>query len=64
MPGIPSGFGTSRIGNLAGVPDIVVPIGEAAYNSTITLQQEYLPVAIDIIAPHGCDLMVLNLINE
>ncbi|KAL2845505.1 amidase signature domain-containing protein [Aspergillus pseudoustus] len=64
VPGIPSGFGTSRIGNLASVPDIVVPIGEAAYNSTITLQQEYLPVAIDFIAPHGCDLMVLNLINE
>ncbi|KAL3442728.1 amidase signature domain-containing protein [Aspergillus insuetus] len=64
MPGIPMGFGTSRIGNLAGVPDYVVPIGEAAYNSTITLQQEYLPVAVDIIAPHGCDLMVLNLIND
>lgn len=28
------------------------------------MQQEYLPVAVDFIAPHGCDLMVFNLINE
>ncbi|KAL4877398.1 amidase signature domain-containing protein, partial [Aspergillus karnatakaensis] len=64
MPGIPAGFGTSRIGNIAGVPDMVVPVGEARYNSTITLQEEYLPVAIDFIAPHGCDLMMFNLVNE
>ncbi|KAL5334114.1 amidase signature domain-containing protein [Aspergillus crustosus] len=64
MPGVPAGFATSRIGNIAGVPDMVVPIGEAAYNSTSTLREEYLPVAIDIIAPHGCDLMVFHLVNE
>ncbi|KAJ6191412.1 hypothetical protein N7519_001433 [Penicillium mononematosum] len=64
MPGVPTGFATSRIANFAGVPDMVVPIGQALYNSTITLQQEYLPVAVDFIAPHGCDLMVFNLINE
>ncbi|KAL3476822.1 amidase signature domain-containing protein [Aspergillus californicus] len=64
MPGIPTGFSAARIGNIAGVPDLVVPVGEAPYNSTITLQEEYLPVAVDIIAPHGCDLMVFNLVNE
>ncbi|KAJ9486587.1 hypothetical protein VN97_g6734 [Penicillium thymicola] len=64
MPGVPRGFATSRIANFAGVPDMVVPIGQALYNSTITEQQEYLPVAVDFLAPHGCDLMVFNLINE
>ncbi|KAJ5760754.1 hypothetical protein N7520_007910 [Penicillium odoratum] len=64
MPGIPSGFASSRIANFAGVPDMVVPIGQALYNSTITLQEEYLPVAVDFIVPHGCDLMVFNLVNE
>ncbi|CAI7611624.1 unnamed protein product [Penicillium glandicola] len=64
MPSAPTGFATSRIANFAGVPDMVVPIGQALYNSTITLQQEYLPVAVDILAPHGCDLMVFNLIND
>lgn len=39
-------------------------VGQALYNSTITQQQEYLPVAVDFLAPHGCDLMVFNLINE
>nr|ADI24964.1 unknown [Penicillium aethiopicum] len=63
-PGVPAGFHTASIANFAGVPDMVVPIGQALYNSTITLQQEYLPVAADFIAPHGCDLMVFNLINE
>lgn len=28
------------------------------------MREEYLPVAVDIIAPHGCDLMVFNLVNE
>ncbi|KAJ5683420.1 hypothetical protein N7462_006585 [Penicillium macrosclerotiorum] len=64
MPGIPSGFSTSRIANFAGVPDMVVPIGQAKYNSSITGQEEYLPVAVDFIAPHGCDLMIFNLVNE
>ncbi|KAJ5918902.1 hypothetical protein N7454_010046 [Penicillium verhagenii] len=64
LPGIPTGFESARIANFAGVPDMVVPIGQALYNSTITLKEEYLPVAVDFIAPHGCDLMILNLVNE
>ncbi|KAI9646388.1 hypothetical protein NHQ30_004380 [Ciborinia camelliae] len=34
---------------------------QAAYNSTISLQTEYLPVAIDIIARKGCDGMIFEL---
>ncbi|KAJ5643729.1 uncharacterized protein N7484_006236 [Penicillium longicatenatum] len=64
LPGIPTGFASSRIANFAGVPDMVVPIGQTLYNSTITLKEEYLPVAVDFIAPHGCDLMIFNLVNE
>ncbi|KAL3431471.1 amidase signature domain-containing protein [Aspergillus tetrazonus] len=64
IPGIPLSFSASRISNMAGVPDMVVPVGQARYNSTITMREEYLPVAVDIIAPHGCDLMVFNLVNE
>ncbi|KAJ5541336.1 hypothetical protein N7494_006412 [Penicillium frequentans] len=64
LPGIPTGFASSRIANFAGVPDMVVPIGQALYNSTVTLKEEYLPVAVDFIAPHGCDLMIFNLVNE
>jgi hypothetical protein len=28
------------------------------------MQQEYLPVAVDFMAPHGCDLMIFNLVND
>ncbi|KAH8787332.1 putative Glutamyl-tRNA amidotransferase subunit A [Hyaloscypha finlandica] len=54
-PGPPTGFGLSRVSPLSEVPDFVFPIGQAAYNSTITLKEEYLLVAIDIIAAKGCD---------
>jgi hypothetical protein len=40
---------------------MVFPIGQAAYNSTITLQTEYLPVTVDIIAAKGCDGMIFAL---
>jgi hypothetical protein len=69
--GPPTGFGLSRVSPLSEVPEFVFPskrsppprYGEgnankkrhAAYNSTITLKEEYLPVAIDIIAAKGCD---------
>ncbi|KAI9368169.1 amidase signature domain-containing protein [Aspergillus egyptiacus] len=64
LPGVPMGFSTTRISNLAGVPDVVVPVGQARYNSSVTGQEEFIPVSVDIIAPHGCDIMVFNLINE
>ncbi|KAJ8064587.1 hypothetical protein OCU04_006916 [Sclerotinia nivalis] len=60
-PGIPSGWDLSRISNFAEVPDMVFPIGQAAYNSTISLQTEYLPVAVDIIVRKGCDGMIFQL---
>lgn len=40
---------------------MVFPIGQAAYNSTITGQVEYLPVAVDILAAKGCDGMIFEL---
>jgi hypothetical protein len=43
---------------------MVIPIGQAAYNSTITLQSEYLPVAIDIMAAKGCDGMIFELAEK
>ncbi|KAH8816954.1 putative Glutamyl-tRNA amidotransferase subunit A [Xylogone sp. PMI_703] len=63
-PGVPTGFSTSRISNFAGIPDMVVPIGQAPYNSTISLQTEYLPVAIDFMVAKGCDGMVFDLVKK
>jgi hypothetical protein len=63
-PGVPFGFSNSRISVMAEVPDFVVPIGEAPYNSTITGHVEYLPVTIDFLAAKGCDGMLFSLIND
>ncbi|RAL60135.1 hypothetical protein DID88_000760 [Monilinia fructigena] len=61
LPGVPSGWTAGRISNLAEVPDMVFPVGQVAYNSSISLQTEYLPVAIDVVARKGCDGMIFEL---
>ncbi|KAI5298363.1 hypothetical protein KEM55_003475, partial [Ascosphaera atra] len=63
-PGIPNGFDNSRFSNLGSVPDLVVPIGQAAYNSTVTRHEEYLPVAVDFVAAAGCDGMLFELVKQ
>ncbi|CAD0112671.1 unnamed protein product [Aureobasidium uvarum] len=63
-PGIPTGFSTSRISIFSGVPDFVLPIGQASYKSNITQQIEYLPVSVDILAAKGCDGMIFGLVQD
>ncbi|OCH86083.1 amidase signature enzyme [Obba rivulosa] len=60
-PGVPSGFSAGRIASFAEVPDMVVPIGEAPFNSTITGETEFLPVTMSFLAAKNCDLMLFNL---
>ncbi|KIP02518.1 hypothetical protein PHLGIDRAFT_79016, partial [Phlebiopsis gigantea 11061_1 CR5-6] len=60
-PTAPFGFGASRISVHSEVPDMVVPIGELAYNSTISLTTEKLPVTISFLAQKNCDLMLFSL---
>ncbi|KAH8730804.1 glutamyl-tRNA amidotransferase [Phaeosphaeriaceae sp. PMI808] len=61
-PGVPFGLSDSRISVMAEVPDFVVPIGEAPYNSTITGHVEYLPVSVNLMVAKGCDGMLFSLI--
>ncbi|KAK4099405.1 glutamyl-tRNA amidotransferase [Parathielavia hyrcaniae] len=63
-PGIPLGFGTSRISVFSGVPDSVFPIGEVARLSSITGVEEMLPVAVNVLAAAGCDGLVVRLAQE
>lgn len=58
------GFKSGYISSFAGNPDIVVPIGEVPYNSTITMQTEYFPVTISLMAHAGCDYMLLDLMKS
>ncbi|KAE8155161.1 amidase signature domain-containing protein [Aspergillus avenaceus] len=62
-PGAPPlGFSTGRIAVLGGVPEVVVPVGESPYNSTISLQTEYLPVSVALQMARGCDYVLAELI--
>lgn len=40
---------------------MVLPIRQVLYNPTITLHEEVLPVAVDIIAASGCDAVIFEL---
>ncbi|KAI5305752.1 hypothetical protein KEM56_003431 [Ascosphaera pollenicola] len=40
------------------------PIGQTAYNSSVTNHEEYLPVAIDFVAAAGCDGMLFELVKQ
>ncbi|KXJ93986.1 amidase signature domain-containing protein [Microdochium bolleyi] len=62
--GIPLGLNTMFISPLAGNPDVVVPIGQVKYYSAISQHEEVLPVSVRLMAARGCDLMLLDLINE
>jgi hypothetical protein len=52
------------LGRLKGNPLTNNTVGQAPYNSTITLHEEFLPVAVDIIVAKGCDGMVFELVQE
>jgi hypothetical protein len=39
-------------------------VGQGSYNSTITLQEEVLPVGVDIMAAKGCDGMIFALAEQ
>ena len=62
-PALPAAFSTSRISVMSGTPDMVVPIGQVAYNSTVTNHAECLPVTVDLMAAKGCDGMLFSLVQ-
>ncbi|KAL8837249.1 MAG: hypothetical protein Q9176_005783 [Flavoplaca citrina] len=63
-PTVPFGFSLSRISVFAEVPDVVVPVGQASYLSTVTNHTEVLPVTVDLMAAKGCDGMLFNLVED
>ncbi|KAL2820955.1 amidase signature domain-containing protein [Aspergillus cavernicola] len=58
------GMSDSNIAVFAGLPDLVVPIGEIPFNSTKSGKTEYLPVTMSLVAARGCDLMLANMVSE
>ncbi|KAF4997622.1 hypothetical protein FDECE_12040 [Fusarium decemcellulare] len=63
-PQVPKAFSTSRISVMSETPDMVIPIGEVAYYSSVTSHVEYLPVTVDLMAAKGCDGMLFSLVQD
>ena len=61
--GIWFGWNQYSISQLAGVPEVVVPLGEVNYTSRVTNTTKYLPVAVSINAAAGCDVMLFDLVD-
>ena len=59
-PVIPSNY----LASTSGCPQIGIPIGQVAYNSYISLQEEMVPINIDLVAAPGCDGMLLELVSR
>ena len=60
----PLGFGDSSVSVMAGVPEVVVPIGEVSYNSTVSMQTEYLPITMALRMARGCDHALATLVGD
>jgi hypothetical protein len=64
LPGPPMGFSSSRISIFAEVPDNVYPLGEVAVASTITGENEPLPVTVNVLVAKGCDGVIAKLAQD
>ncbi|KFY69161.1 hypothetical protein V496_00540 [Pseudogymnoascus sp. VKM F-4515 (FW-2607)] len=58
------GFDSNLHASLSGVPNIVVPIGQAKYMSKITGKTEYLPISASIISAKGTDLALIEMLLD
>ncbi|PYH47320.1 glutamyl-tRNA(Gln) amidotransferase, subunit A [Aspergillus saccharolyticus JOP 1030-1] len=64
LPGAPLGWSSSRISNMAEVPDFVLPVGEVEVYSSITNHLEKFPVTVDVLAAKGCDGLIVRLAQD
>ena len=60
---VPIGYDFSYASVFSETPEIVVPLGQVAYESAVTRHTEYLPVTVGLMARTGCDYVVLDLVK-
>ncbi|KAL7895568.1 amidase signature domain-containing protein [Trichoderma sp. SZMC 28014] len=49
---------------LAGLPQVIVPIGQFRYESRITGEPDFLPITASIVGPPGSDVMLLDFVSK
>ncbi|KAF1940448.1 amidase signature enzyme [Clathrospora elynae] len=62
--GVASYYWNGVFANYAGIPEIVVPIGQVKYWSPYTLREEWQPVTVAFAAAKGCDLKLFALVDK
>jgi hypothetical protein len=63
-PPITTGFNNDRIVSFAGLTDVVILLSQAPYMSNITVEQQYYPATISMVAGKGCNYMILELFEK
>ena len=58
------GFYNGMQANLAGFPEIVVPIGQVQYQSPFTRKMEWQTVTVAFAAARGCDAVLFDLVDK
>lgn len=56
---MPQGFNVYA--QFSGVPQLVIPIGQVPYQSTVSDHTEYLPLSVTLFAAAGCDYQLWDL---
>lgn len=63
-PGVAAYYWNGVFVNYAGIPEIVVPIGQIRYYSRYTEREEWMPVTVAFAAAKGCDLKLFELVEK
>ncbi|KFA63308.1 hypothetical protein S40285_07637 [Stachybotrys chlorohalonatus IBT 40285] len=63
-PGAGQTLPSNYLASMAGCPQIGIPIGQVTYQSYISLQEEVLPINVDLVAARGCDKLLLDILHR
>ncbi|KAF2760328.1 amidase signature enzyme [Pseudovirgaria hyperparasitica] len=58
------GWNKYGIAQLAGVPEVVIPLGSVDFESPVTGTVKKAPVAVSLLAGYGCDFMLFDLVER
>lgn len=60
---VPIGYDYSYASVFTETPEVVIPLGQVAHESTVSRHTEYLPVTVGLMARTGCDYVILDLVK-
>ncbi|KAK0387240.1 hypothetical protein NLU13_5553 [Sarocladium strictum] len=52
------------LASMAHCPQVGFPVGQVSYDSRVSLQEELMPVNVDLVAAPGCDGLLLSIVKR